>query len=62
MEAKDYGSKAFKKGLECIPMFDTDFVENCIKGDRFGREAIIKMREWVRGWTEANLDKLFNIE
>jgi hypothetical protein len=53
-QAREMGRKAFKEGKMAIPARDYDLMEQ-IKGKKVGSSSAGMMKEWLAGWTEANL-------
>lgn len=56
----EYGAKAFERGISCAPALDNEFLETHIKGLKVGEGGVELMKEWVKGWTKANLDTPFD--
>lgn len=50
-----YGANAFHKGIKCVPAMDRKFLEEVITGQKDQSITIKYMKEWIKGWTEANL-------
>ena len=61
LSAFEYGVIAFKKGLKCVPAWDREFLEAHIKDLRVG-EGIEAYNEWIRGWTQINLEEPVEVE
>ena len=62
MNAKEYGAKAYKEGLEAIPALDYDFISKYIDGILVGEGSIGSLREWLDGWHEENIKDNFEIK
>ncbi len=52
----EYGVRAFERGISCAPALDNEFLETHIKGLKVGEGGAELMKEWLAGWTKANLD------
>lgn len=53
----DFGKLAFEKGMKCIPAMDKEFLDIYIKG-LVGGKGKRFIKQWIKGWTEANLVNL----
>ena len=55
--AKTFGAIAFANGLPCVPSLCSDLLA-AIKGRAVGdKRTTQEMKEWIAGWTQANLAK-----
>ena len=50
--AKTFGSIAFASGIKCAPALDKSLVDLLTSNHKSNMQA---MRDWIAGWTEANL-------
>lgn len=50
------GVEAFNQGKPCIPAFDQKFLNEIVTGLKNGESAKF-MKEWLKGWHTANLNK-----
>lgn len=53
-KAYDFGKKAFEKGIRFAPCLDSEFIKVFVEGTEVG-ESIAPMKQWHKGWTDANL-------
>jgi hypothetical protein len=58
----EYGVRAFNNGISCAPALDSEFLEVHIKGLKVGEGGAELMKEWLNGWTRANLDAPFDFD
>ena len=55
--AYSFGVRSFKSGGKCIPASDSAFLVTCLTGCQVG-EGIPFLKSWIKGWTDANLDRV----
>jgi hypothetical protein len=55
--AYSLGVTAFKNGKMRVPAWDKTLAENCLKDCKVG-EGTPYLKEWLKGWDDANLDRI----
>ena len=55
--AYSFGVQSFKRGSKCVPARDSALLKICLPGCKVG-ESIPYFKSWIKGWTDANLDRV----